>query len=102
MRDQPDAAFASNSSSLNAGYPDRRVSRTAWASGDTSVSVRHESIHNLTSASSEELAAAVAFGDLGALILGDHTLHLNEQRGLRIVANRRSVEVVDLDAMPGQ
>jgi len=78
------------------------MGRTGWTSGDASVSIGNESIHNLTSASSEELSAAVAFGDLGALILGDHTLHLNQQRGLRIVANRRSVEVVDLDAMPGQ
>jgi hypothetical protein len=36
-----------------------------------------------------------------ALIIGDH-LHLNQQRGLRTVANRRSVQIADADAAPGQ
>ena len=35
-----------------------------------------------------------------SLILGDHTLHLNKQCCFRIVVKRRSINVVDLDAMP--
>jgi hypothetical protein len=45
-----------------------------------------------------QLAAAVALGDLGALVFGDHALDLDEQPGLRVVAGRRAVEEAHLDA----
>ena len=37
-----------------------------------------------------------------SLILGDDALHLNQQCGFRIVVEQRSIEIVDLDAMPEQ
>src|SRR5438067_10757710 len=75
---------------------------TGRNSGDTSVAVVHEAIHNLTSACPEELSAAIAFGNLGALVLGDHPLYLNQQRCFRIVVKRRSIQILDLDSVPGQ
>jgi hypothetical protein len=42
-----------------------------------------------------QLAAAVALGDLRALVFGDQTLDLHEQLGLRVIAGRRAFEEAD-------
>ena len=47
-----------------------------------------------------ELAAPVALGDLRPLILGDHSLHLHQQRRLRVLAVRRSFEEPHAHAEP--
>jgi len=44
-----------------------------------------------------QLAATVALGDLGLLVFGDHALHLYQQRRLRIVSRRRTLQKPDLD-----
>ena len=43
---------------------------------------------DLTGAGPEQSAAPVAFGDLGSLVFGDHTLHLGEQGGLRVIGGK--------------
>src|SRR6185437_10632231 len=50
----------------------------------------------------EESSTTVAFSDLRAFIFGDDALYLNQQGRFRIVVNRRSIEVANLDAMPEQ
>ena len=58
---------------------------------------------DLTGASPEQSAAPVAFGDLGLLVLGDHTLHLGEQGGLRVVGGQsRGIGERDADPEAGQ
>jgi hypothetical protein len=81
---------------------DLQVAGAGRTSGDAPVTIRHQAMDNLTSTSPEKPSAAVAFGYFGALILGDHTLHLNQQRCFRIIVKRGSIHIVDLDAMPGQ
>ena len=50
----------------------------------------------------EQLAATVAFGDLGPLVFGDHSLHLGEQLGLWVVVDRGCVSERDLHPVSGQ
>jgi hypothetical protein len=83
------------------GFIDLQMGWTSRTSGDAAKPMRHESKHDFTCARSEELAAAVAFGNLGAFILRNHPLHLNQQRGFRIVFERRGIEILHPDAMPG-
>ena len=52
---------------------------------------------DLAGAGAVELAAAVALGDLRLLVLGDHALHLDQQRRLWIVARFRALEEVNGD-----
>src|SRR6476469_335613 len=61
------------------------------AAGDAPIAVRALPCDHLASTRPPQLAAAVSLGDLGALILGDHALHLREQLGLRVIGQRRRV-----------
>ena len=55
------------------------------AASDPAVAVGGLPGSDFAGAGAEQLAAAVAFGDLGFLVLRDHALHLGEQGGLRVV-----------------
>jgi len=67
---------------------------------DTAVAEGHLPEADLAGAGAVELAAPVALGDLRALVFGDHALHLHEQRGLRILAERRAFEEPHLAPEP--
>lgn len=73
--------------------------RTSW---NATVAEGNQAVDDLTSPSTEESSTTVAFGDLRAFVLGDDALHLNQQRGLRIVTKRRSIEVANLDSVSQQ
>jgi hypothetical protein len=65
---------------------------------DAAMAVGHLPEEDLAGAGAVELAAAVALGDLGALVFGDHALHLDQQRGLRILTERGALEKAHRDA----
>jgi hypothetical protein len=81
---------------------DLQVAGASRTPGDTPVTIRHQAMDNLTSTSPEKPPAAIAFSYFGALIFGDHTLHLNQQRCFRIIVKWGSIHIVNLDTMPGQ
>ncbi len=54
------------------------------AAGNAAVAVGGLPGDDLAGAGPEQLAAPVAFGDLGLLIFGDHALHLGQQHRLRV------------------
>jgi hypothetical protein len=58
------------------------------ATGNAAVAVWGFPGDDLPGAGPKQLAAPVAFGDLGLLVLGDHALHLGEQGGLRVVGGQ--------------
>jgi hypothetical protein len=71
--------------------------------GDPPVSVAGLPGGDLPGAGAEQLAAAVPFGDLRFLVLGDHALHLREQRGLRVAGGQvRGVGEPHADPEAGQ
>jgi hypothetical protein len=49
-----------------------------------------------------QLAAPISLSDLGALILGNHALHLSKQLRLRVIGKRRRVVKKHCDAMACQ
>ena len=55
---------------------------------------------DLALAGAVELPAPVALGDLRSLVLGDHALHLHQQRRLRVLAVRRPLEEPHTDPEP--
>src|SRR5215211_6818612 len=73
------------------GFEDLHPRRPA-VGHDASEAVGHLPEADLAGAGAVELAAPVALGDLGALVFGDHALHLDQQRGLRVGAQRRSLQ----------
>ena len=76
------------------GLVDLQVRRPGRrAAGDPTVAVGGLPGGDLAGAGAEQLAAPVPFGDLGLLVLGDHALHLGEQRGLRVVGGRSGASV---------
>jgi hypothetical protein len=80
------------------GLVDLKVSEGAVAVGENpTVAVGHTPEDHRAGAGSVQLAAAGAFGDLRALVLADHALHLDQQRGLRIGAHRGPLEEHHLD-----
>src|SRR6266852_2980394 len=84
------------------GLIDLQMAWTGRTSRNASVAIGNHAVDDLTSPSTEEPSAPVAFGDLGAFVFSDHALHLNEQSGFSIVVKRRSIQVVNLDSVPGQ
>ena len=83
-------------------FVDFQPGRSGAVAGQPAVAVGHPPGDDFPGAGAEQLAAAVAFGDLGPLVFGDHALHLGEQLGLRVVVDRGRVGERDLHAVPGQ
>ena len=70
------------------GLVDLQVRRGGRGAGDAPVAVGGLPGDDLSGAGAEQLAAPVPFGDLRLLVLGDHALHLGEQRGLRVIGGQ--------------
>ena len=83
---------------LGLGLVDLDPRPPALGIDDAAVPVGGLPERDLAGAGAVQLAAAVAFGDLGFLVLGDHALHLDQQRRLRIVAGRRAFQEPDGDS----
>src|SRR5438067_313653 len=78
------------------------MARTGRTSRNATVAIGKQAVNDLASPSTEEPPAPVAFADFGTLVFGDHALHLNQQRGFRIVVKRGGIDVVNLHSMPEQ
>lgn len=87
---------------LGLGLEDLDPGRSALVGHDAAVAVGHLPEADLAGAGAVEFAAAVALGDLRALVFGDHALHLHQQRGLRVLAERRAFEEPHLALKPLQ
>ena len=85
---------------LGLGLEDLDPRRPAGGGHDAPVSVGGLPERDLPGAGAVELAAPVALGDLGLLVLGDHALHLDQQRRLRVVAGCRALQEPDGDPEP--
>ena len=83
---------------LGLGLVDLDPGSSSVGIDDAAVPVGALPERNLPGAGAVELAATVALGDLGLLVLGDHALHLDQQRRLRIVARRRALQELNGDA----
>ena len=83
---------------LGLGLVDHHVRGVPRLRSDPPVAVGHLPEEHLAGASAVQLAAAVALGDLRALVFGDHALDLDQQLGLRVIAGRRTVEEADRHA----
>ncbi len=70
------------------GFEDLEVSRNLCGALHPPVAIRRLPRDDLTATRSPQLAAAVALGDLRLLVLGDHSLDLGQEPGLRIVVER--------------
>jgi hypothetical protein len=85
---------------LRLGLEDLDPRRLAVGARHAPVPIGDLPKRDLARAGAIQLAATVALGDLGPLVLGDHALHLDQQRGLRIVARRRALQKPDGDPEP--
>ena len=81
-------------------FVDRQVRHANGGSRDPAIAIGNFPEDDLATPRAPELAASIALGDLGALILRDYTLYLNQQPSLRIVAERRCVGKQYADAVP--
>jgi hypothetical protein len=84
------------------GLVDDQVRRARVAAGYAPVAVGHLPEDRLARAGPVQPAAAVPLGDLGALVLGDHALHLHQQPRLGVVIERWRVEEAHGHAEAGQ
>ena len=71
---------------LGLGFEDLDPGSSPIGIDDSAVPVGDFPERDFSGAGAVELAATVALGHLGLLVLGDHALHLDQQRRLRIVA----------------
>ena len=69
------------------------------AARNTPIAIRAFPGDHLASTRTPQLAATISLGDLGALILGNHALHLGEQMGLRVIGKWRRVVEEHRDAV---
>ena len=82
---------------LGLGLVDLDPRSSAVGIDNAAVAVGALPERDLAGAGAVELAATVALGDLGLLVLGDHSLHLDQQCRLRIVARCRALQEVNGD-----
>jgi hypothetical protein len=72
------------------------------AAGNAPVAVGGLPGDDLPRAGAPQLAAPVALGDLGPLVLGDHALDLGEQASLGVVVERGCIREPHRDAVAGE
>jgi hypothetical protein len=84
------------------GLEDRKMGGPCSAAGDAPVAVGRLPGDDLARAGAPQLAAPVALGDLGPLVLSDHPLHLGEQPGLGVVVQRWRIREPHRHAEAGQ
>ena len=70
---------------------DLEVRRALAGSRQSTVAIRHLPGDHFARTSTPQLAAPVAFADLGTFVLGNDALHLGQQPRLRIVLDLRCV-----------
>ncbi|HEY5342510.1 MAG TPA: hypothetical protein VIJ66_02505 [Solirubrobacteraceae bacterium] len=86
---------------LGLGLEDLDPGGAAIVGANATMTVGHLPERDIAGASAMQLAATVTLRDLGILILGDHALHLHQQRGLRILTKRWALQELhgDIEAL---
>jgi len=84
------------------GFVYYQVRRGGRGCGDSAIAIRHFPEDDFAAARTPQLAAPIALGNFGALVLGDHALNLDQQASLRIVVERGCVGKQYPNTMPGK